>query len=98
MIGTWNVEVNDNVKGMLKGVETKASFEFKDEKAVSMHQSFGGNKVDFEGTYVLKDKALTITVDTKSVPGGTALPPMNFTLADDMKSFEIPQQGRAVKQ
>ncbi len=96
MAGTWKLEVSEDMKKLMGDNSPTSTAVFKDG-TVKLTMAMGTRTEELEGTYKLEGKTLTIT-PTKEGGKPSNDKPETITLADDMKSFDMPGGVKMVKQ
>lgn len=99
MVGTWKLQLDDNVKALPAEMRPNAMAEFKADKTFTVSLKAGTRAEDMTGTYTLEGKTLVMTATSEG--GKPASDKETVTLADDMKSFPLPGSsgmGKMVKQ
>lgn len=103
MVGTWKLEISEEMKkGMPEGMEPPdVTIAMAEDGSWSGSVKMFGQEMKSKGTWKLEEKKLSLT--TTEEDGKKVEKPMTetATVADDMKSFELPGssgQGKMVKQ
>jgi hypothetical protein len=98
MVGTWKLELSEDMKKLAQGKDTgQVTMTFKEDKTVTMNSAMAGKSESASGTYTLEAKTLKV----KMAPMANSTVPtqeQTFTLAEDMKSFQMSILGKMVKQ
>lgn len=92
MVGTWEMQIDPQVLKQF-GAENnppKASMTFKEDGTFAATFSSGSATQTGEGTYVLKERELTMTATKTNGKAAQNATPQTVTLSEDMKSFEVP--------
>ncbi len=102
MVGNWKMQLSaDALKGMPAGMTAPTgTANFTADGKFTVNMDVMGMKQTMDGTYELKDKALTMTPKNSNGKPSTDKPE-TVTLADDMKSFDLPGSngmGKMVKE